>query len=367
MAKEPNKLFVNFFGMESIYHRCKLTFLFKSLIYKHLKSNCIRQNQENNTALSLVPIFFSVIKFTTSIKTIGSGYAFMGLNYVTAIVCLILGKIPLYTDVNLLCCLDIGCGVIFVDRTQLLKKALTEKILKIATLLKVRGIGSSKYKSDKFISMSLYFPSIDSTNHPAYAHIQQVLHIVKESKANLLVGNDILAMKKVIIDLANKSVMISSYQVTISITAKLKDHLVQRKVLVDSSLTIFPESEALVQFVCSSFPDDRDFLFNLTPHSHFTLFSHILNNSTCRVPVRNVLHKPVLLPCCQQLDMLIKVLYDNCFQVSLNPKLAEHSPITSNHQAGIRVPTLKSGFKTCLANRTESTGSFGLFKRSQIL
>lgn len=123
------------------------------------------------------------------------------------------------------------------------------------------------HESDEFVSMSLYFPSIDSTNHPAYAHIHRELHIVKRFKANLLVGNDILATKRVIIDLVNKSAMILSCQMTISIAAWPKDYPVQRKVLVDRSLTIPPESKALMQFVYSSFPDNRDFLFNSTSHT----------------------------------------------------------------------------------------------------
>ena len=39
--EEPDKLFVNFLSVESICHRCKLTFPSKSLIHKHLKSNSI--------------------------------------------------------------------------------------------------------------------------------------------------------------------------------------------------------------------------------------------------------------------------------------------------------------------------------------
>lgn len=79
ITKELDKLFVNFLSMESIYHRCKSTFLSKSLMHKHLKSNYIEQNQENNsTAPPLVPILPLVIKSTTSTKTVGSGYAFKG-------------------------------------------------------------------------------------------------------------------------------------------------------------------------------------------------------------------------------------------------------------------------------------------------
>lgn len=180
-------------------------------MHKYLKSNYIRQNQENNTALPLVSMLPLVIKSTTSIKALGFGYAFKVWNYVMATVCFMLGEILLYTNVTSLCCLDIGCNVIPVNRAWLLEKARTEKILKIGTLLKVRDIGSSWYESDEFVFMSFYFPGIDSTNRPAYAHIHRKLHIVKGLKTKLLVGNNILAMEKMIINFANKFAKISIY------------------------------------------------------------------------------------------------------------------------------------------------------------
>lgn len=127
-----------------------------------------------------------------------------------AIICLTLGKIPLNSDVTLLCYLNKDYSVILMNCTWLLEKAPTKKILKMATLLKVRNIGSLKYESNEFVSISLYFSGIDLTNCPVYVHIHKKLYIVKKLKANLLVSNNILVIERVIIDLANKSAMISS-------------------------------------------------------------------------------------------------------------------------------------------------------------
>lgn len=40
-TKEPDKLFVNFLGIESVCHKYKSTFPSKFLMHKHLKSNCV--------------------------------------------------------------------------------------------------------------------------------------------------------------------------------------------------------------------------------------------------------------------------------------------------------------------------------------
>ena len=116
----------------------------------------------------------------------------------------------------------------------------------MVTLLKVRGIKTSKHELDKFVSMFLYFSGINLTKRMAYAHIHREFYLVDGFKANLLVGNNILATKIVIIDLANKSAMISSCQVTISITASPRGRPVQTKLLIDRSLTIPPKSETLM-------------------------------------------------------------------------------------------------------------------------
>ena len=118
-----------------------------------------------------------------------------------------------------------GYGVTLVDRAWLFNKAATKKILKRATQLKVRAIGTLRHESNEFVSISLYFPGINLINRLAYAHIHRKLHLVNRFKANLLVGNNILATERVVIKLANKSAIISSYQVTISIAARLRGRL----------------------------------------------------------------------------------------------------------------------------------------------
>lgn len=135
-------------------------------------------------------------------------------------------KISLYIDETFLCYLNKSYSITFVNYAWLLKKILTEKILKIATSLKVRGIKSSKHKSDEFVLMSLYFPDTDLRNRLICTYINQEFHLVKGLKANLLRDNNILVTKRVIIDLANKTTMISSYQVMIYIIIRPRSYLI---------------------------------------------------------------------------------------------------------------------------------------------
>lgn len=89
----------------------------------------------------------------------------------------------------------------------------------MALPLKVKSMRSSKPKSDEFVSMSLYFLGTNSKNRSFYTQISQELYLVKGLKANLLIGNEILAIKKLIINITNKTAMISSCEVIISVIA----------------------------------------------------------------------------------------------------------------------------------------------------
>lgn len=191
-------------------------------------------------------ILFFIIKSTTNIKVIRSRYIFKGWNYITITVYFFLGKISLFINIMSLCYFNTSGSVFFIDCIWLLKKVLTEKILKMATPLKVIGIEFSKHKLDKFVSISLYFLGTDSRNCLSHTYIYPKLYLVEGLKVNLLVSNNILATERMIIDLAKKTAMISNCQVTIFVITRPRYYPVQRKVLIDKPLMIFPESEALM-------------------------------------------------------------------------------------------------------------------------
>lgn len=134
----------------------------------------------------------------------------------------------------------------------------------------------SKYELDKFVFMSFYCFDTNSKNHLAYTYIYWKFYFVKELKANLLVDNNIMGTERIIIDLANKIIIISSCQITISITTRFRSHAVQMKVFIDWSLIIFLKSESLVQFVYFGLLGNCNFFFNPTPHNYLMLFSQIL-------------------------------------------------------------------------------------------
>lgn len=214
----------------------------------------------------------------------------------TTMVALQLAEIFDNPDASWFCCLDTGYGVTLVDRTWLLQKLPIVKLSKMSTLLKVRGIGSSKNESDEFALTALFFIGKDTARRVVFTYTDCKLHLVDGLKANMLIGNDIIGPEEISIDIAGQTAFISSCGVRISIDAKQRGQVVRRKVLSASPVVLPPQSEMALPVNYSSLPDNQDFLFQPVSLPHLTLFAHLVDSSPTAVLVCNKTHRHVVLP-----------------------------------------------------------------------
>lgn len=70
-----------------------------------------------------------------------------------------------------------------------------QKIKEISTFLKVRGIEASKYESIQFVELSLFLLGENNKGQKVYVFVRCELHLVKDLRANVLVGNNILVLE----------------------------------------------------------------------------------------------------------------------------------------------------------------------------
>lgn len=194
----------------------------------------------------------------------GFGLVFRGWIYATATITLTPKHLPLNSNSKSIACVDTGCGVILVDKGWLLKYLLTQKINIMSTLLKVRRIEASKYKSRKFTALSLYFSGKNNVGQLVYTSLTYKIHLVKDLRANLLISNDIISSKIFVIDVKGRSAFIGSCGVTVAIDAKQRGQFLTRKLLVSQETVVSPHSEAMILLVSLLLFDNCDFLFYLT-------------------------------------------------------------------------------------------------------
>ena len=183
-----------------------------------------------------------IVKFTTSKSDLEFGYVFCNWNY--AIVSIALNpdfkshdkslfknqtKTP-SVDANWINAQDAnssgrnsymntGCNAMLIDQNWFKSQLPKAKILKMATPLKVRDIGTSKHKTDKYIVKTLYFSAINNKNQQVVACIRCELHLVDNLRANILIKNNIVGTKGIIINIAKEKAYVPGCKALLSLSA----------------------------------------------------------------------------------------------------------------------------------------------------
>lgn len=254
----------NFVGIESLCRKCGAPFSLKSLLHKHLKDGCVSLLQPSLPGAPVPTSPIPIIISKSVVPAMGSGLTFRGWTYATAAVTLVPRVLPLETDPSATACLDTGCGVTLVDKDWLLRQLPHQKIKEMSTSLKVRGIGTSKHKSAQFAEVSLFLSEESDKGQRVYASIRCELYLVEGLRANILIGNSILAPESFVLNVALGHALVESCKVKITIRARQRGQFLKKRLLAEKDGVIPPRSETMVPLLPVPLPDDRDFLFHPT-------------------------------------------------------------------------------------------------------
>ncbi len=322
---------INFVGIETSCTKCRATFPSRSKLHNHLKSGCLETISPSLPVQAPSPI--PVITSKAIHQSFGSGLAFRGWTYATALITLTPEHPPPDSDPDSTAYLDTGCGVTLVDKAWISKRLPMQKVNTMSTPLKVRGIGASKYESGEFAALSLYFPEKNNAGQQVYASLTCEIHLVEGLRANILIGNDIMSPESFVIDVKKKSVLIGSCGVTVPIDARQRGQFLTRRLLSSHETVVPPRSEAMILLVPLPLLDDQDFLLHPATQANLTLFAHLVDHETSRVLVRNDSSQAVRIPRRHRLGHVVDIAYNDCFQVadSHSVRDAATSPLSSQH------------------------------------
>lgn len=101
-------------------------------------------------------------------------------SYATILITFDPAILPFSSNLNSSVYLDTSYGVIFVDKAWLAKMFFSQKISRILVLIKVRGIGASKYKLGKSTLAVFYIPGFDQENSDIYIYIRCKLYLIED-------------------------------------------------------------------------------------------------------------------------------------------------------------------------------------------
>lgn len=246
-------------------------------------------------------------------KDVGTGYGFRGWKYATAMVSLTSSQ----TDYNpKSCCLDSGAGVTLVDQGFFKSQCKgTIPIKTMATPITVRGIGSSQHQTDQYAIVPMMFEGTQD-EEKVFACIYREVHLVKELKANLLIGTDILGPEEVILDLGLGKAYLGSCKVSIPILVKSRSNSpngIQRPVHIQKTTIIPPRSiQAVPIHHIQHVPTNREYLFE-PDNVNFAIYAHLISTDTSSILVRNNENTTLTIPRNFKLGHLVELDYPHAF------------------------------------------------------
>lgn len=96
-------------------------------------------------------------------------------------------------------------------------------------------------------------------------------------RANILIGNNILALESFVLNVRLGHALLVSSEVKITIKAKQKGQFLKRKLLAEKDDIVPLHFEIMISLVRMSLPDDRNFLFHPTAQASLMLFANIMH------------------------------------------------------------------------------------------
>ena len=195
--------------------RCKLTLQFNNALHKHLKT-CVAKIDANALHVTFKKSSSTTIKCSNVDvnKDIDIDYKFKDYQYAFAKVFLIENENS--TSV----CADIETEITLADTMFFNTTVKNISIKTMITSIIVRELNTTKHSIDKYVIVFMYFSEKDNHDELVRAKITREVHFVNNLKANILIENDVLRLKKFNIFTFTSTAYIESCEVIISIFIK---------------------------------------------------------------------------------------------------------------------------------------------------
>lgn len=111
-------------------------------------------------------------------------------------------------------------------------------------------------------------------------------HLVEGFRANILIGNDILASESFVLNVRLGHTVVGNYGVKITIRARQGGQFLSKKLFAKKDEIVTLRSETMILLLPVLLPDDRDFMFHPIAQANLTLFVHIMHYETTKILVK---------------------------------------------------------------------------------
>ena len=129
--------------------------------------------------------------------------------------------------------------------------------------ISVRKLNINKHMFDEYVIIDIYFLKHKNDN-AIIIKITRETHLIDDLKINMLIENDCIDFKKIIVDVANNIVYINSCDVIVAMNVKISRIIVQIFVHARKTIIVSSQFKIIISMHYITIFNDRDFLFEFT-------------------------------------------------------------------------------------------------------
>ena len=144
-------------------------------------------------------------------------------------------------------------------------------------------------------------------------YLRRELHIINNLPVKILIRNNIIESKDIIINIVNKKIRINSYSITIKITTRPRGEFIWRKVYAKLSIFVSSHSEIILLIKEISLSNDRNFLFKLAVQTNLIMFAYLINYTITRILIRNKSNISIQISKKLRLKNVLEINYESYF------------------------------------------------------
>lgn len=265
---------------------CGKEFASKSKLHEHIRRKkhfmTVVEEPIGNDAPDLEEFYEKISPIPS--QALGSGLNYRGYTYLAV-------QLKLSKNGSLeSTCWDTGCNSSLISRSFLMKHRPEIEIRKMATPLRIKGVGGRIESATDYVFLKLWIPGTDEDNDAkdCQAVIEREFHVVDSLEPNILVGTDIMLPERVSVDLGAKTLSIGTCGVTIPAHLRPRPgtYRTGQSVHIRGSIVIPPKSMNWVDV--HQFPKlGRDFFFLPDEHDFLSMYTHVVDEKTHKLLVKN--------------------------------------------------------------------------------
>ena len=94
-------------------------------------------------------------------------------------------------------------------------------------------------------------------------YLRRELYIINNLRIKILIKNNIIRFKEIVINVVNKKIKIDNYDITINIIARSRDEFIRRKIYIKVSIFVSSHSEIMLLIKEINLSNNYNFLFKL--------------------------------------------------------------------------------------------------------